>query len=151
MKKDILITVSVIILLVVVGGAFYGGMTYAKNQKNSIRNFQQGVNNLQGLGSRQLGGVGGLIMGDIISKDNNSLTLQIPNNGGSKIIFYSNTTQISKMATGTANDFSIGTSVSVSGTTNSDGSVTAQSVQIRPAGQDRLGSQNSGQWNARLQ
>jgi hypothetical protein len=143
MKKNILIIVVVIILGVVMGGSFYGGMVYGKNQKNNIRNFQQGNGNMQGFGNRQQGGVSGLIIGDIISKDDKSITVKL-RDGGSKIIFYSNITQINKMATGTADDFAIGTLVSVSGITNSDGSVTAQSVQIRPAGQAGIGLQNSG-------
>lgn len=141
MNKTSLIVVVIIVLLVVGSGAFYGGMVYGKSQNArsfSSTNFQ-GVRN----GTRTGGTVGaGFISGDIISKDNTSITLQLPNNGGSKIIFYSDATQISKFASGTSADFVTGTAVNITGTTNSDGSVIAQSVQIRPAG---LGSQNSGQ------
>ena len=144
MKKNILIIIAIIVLGIVIGGSFYCGMTYEKNQKNSARNFQQGIGNIQGLGSRQQGGAGSLITGDIISKDDKSITVKL-RDGGSKIIFYSDATQISKMAIGAVSDFAIGASISVSGTTNSDGSVTAQSVQIRPAGQAKPSLQNSGQ------
>ncbi|MCX6722432.1 MAG: DUF5666 domain-containing protein [Candidatus Staskawiczbacteria bacterium] len=125
-----------IIIIIVIGGAFYGGMIYGKSQTPRGNfpggNFQTRINRGNG---------GNFISGNIISKDNSSITLQIPNNGGSKIIFYSGTTQINKSASGTADDLATGTSVSITGTTNSDGSVTAQSIQIRPAGQARPDTQ----------
>ncbi|MCX6718314.1 MAG: DUF5666 domain-containing protein [Candidatus Staskawiczbacteria bacterium] len=122
--------IAVIIILVIVGGSFFGGMLYGKSQNSRSfagnGTFQTRIN--------RAGTGGNFISGSIISKDATSITLQLPNNTGSKIIFYSDTTQIAKSATGTANDLATGTSVSVTGTTNSDGSVTAQSIQIRPAG-----------------
>lgn len=132
MKKSALVSIIIIALLVVGGGAFYGGMVYSKSQ-NSARQF--GAANLQGFRNRTGAGGSSLTSGSVLSKDGTSITLQLPNNGGSKIIFYSGTTQINKMAAGTPDDLSAGTNVSITGTTNSDGSVTAQNIQIRPAGQ----------------
>lgn len=74
----------------------------------------------------------GFIAGEIISKDDKSLTIKSPN-GGSKIILYSSATEISKMASGTIADLSIGQTLTVSGQANQDGSFTAQLIQIRPA------------------
>jgi hypothetical protein len=132
MKKNISIVISVIVLVVVAGGSFYSGMMYGKSQspKAGINggNFQTRVNRGGANGSN-------FISGDIISKDANSVTLKLSNNTGSKIIFYSGITQINKQAVGTSDDLMAGTSVSVTGTTNTDGSITAQSIQIRPAGQ----------------
>ena len=136
MNKKSSIATAIIVLLVVGGGAFYAGMGYGKSQ-NSNPSFNAA--NFQAMRGSKTGANGGnFILGSIIAKDNNSITLQIPSNGGSKIIFYSDTTQINKPATGTANDLTTGTTVSITGTTNSDGSVTAQSIQIRPANQNRL-------------
>ena len=129
MSKKYLVT-AIVVLLVVCGGSFYGGMIYGKS-KNTRPSFAGG--NFQGAKNRS--GINGssLTFGDIISKDNNSITLKLSDNAGSKIVFYSDATQISKFDAGTASDLVKDVSVSITGTPNSDGSVTAQSIQIRPA------------------
>jgi len=131
MQKKIII-ILVIALAIIGAGAFYSGMSYEKSQAPKF-GFPGGAN-FQAMKTNRTGATGAnFISGNVISKDDVSITLQIPNNGGSKIIFYSDATQISKMASGTVADLVTDTSVSVTGTTNSDGSVTAQSIQIRPA------------------
>ena len=124
------IIIVIIALLLVGGGAFYGGMFYGKSQ-NVLPAFPGG--NFPDMGVGRTGGASGssFISGDILSKDSSSITLQLPNNNGSKIIFYSSATQIGKSTSGTADDLSTGATVSVTGTTNSDGSITAQSIQLR--------------------
>jgi hypothetical protein len=81
------------------------------------------------------------VFGTVISKDENGITVQLggPNatstNGnasGTRIVLINGSTQVTKMASGSAADLSVGTGVTVMGTANSDGSLTAQSVQIRP-------------------
>lgn len=153
MKK--LMTVVAIVAVVVGGGAFYGGMKYAEGR--SPRGFSQGnFQNLQNLspeerqqrlgelganagagfrggaggqGTRGVGG--GFVAGEILSKNNMSITIKMPD-GGSRIVFYSDSTEISKFTDGSINDLVIGKTVSVNGSSNQDGSVTAQSIQIRP-------------------
>jgi len=138
MSKKIFAVVTVVVLLIVAGGAFYGGTVYGKShpvmRQGAIKNGEIRPNIRSGAG---MPNGANFISGDIISKDANSITLKMLSNEGSKIIFYSNTTQISKMASGTTNDLATGVSVSVTGTTNSDGSVTAKSIQIRPTGQNK--------------
>jgi hypothetical protein len=130
MNKTSLIVTAIIVLIVVGGGAFYGGIAYSKSQ-NTRPSFP---GNFQGARGNRTGANGAnFVSGSIISKDATSITLQLPNNNGSKIIFYSGTTQIAKTTSGTADDLTTGTTVMVTGTTNSDGSVTAQNIQIRPA------------------
>ena len=130
MKKNSLIIILVIVAVLIGGGSFYGGMVYSKTQPRSFA----GGASFQGTrtGGRQAGS--GFISGDIVSKDETSLTIKSPD-GSSKIVFYSDATQISKFDAGSSGDLSSGQNVMVNGTTNSDGSITAQSIQLRPAGQ----------------
>jgi len=132
MNKTSKIISAIVILIAVGGGAFYLGMNYGKNQSKAAAS----SSNFSAFRAGRTGSAGGnFTSGSIIAEDSNSITLQLPGNSGSKIIFYSDATQISKFASGTSADLVNGTNVSVTGTTNSDGSITAQSIQIRPMGQ----------------
>lgn len=113
------------------GIAFYGGMKYADAKAVSQRQqrFGQAGANIGG-GFRGQGG-GGLVSGDIISKDAQSMTIKM-RDGSSKIVFYSDTTEVSKFVAGMPADLTVGKTVTIIGKTNSDGSVTATSVQLRP-------------------
>ena len=132
-KKNQTIIISIIIVLIVGTGAFYGGMVYGKSQKGNAFN----PGRLQGLnangvqrGARQ-GVNGGFVNGQIISQDDKSVTLKLLD-GGSKIIFFSDSTQITKSASGAIADLTTGENLMVNGTANADGSITAQTIQIRP-------------------
>lgn len=132
-KKIIIYIVLSILVLITI---FYAGMSYGKN-KNNISQDTKGLQNrfsqfgMMG-GKNQLGlNREGLINGEIISKDTTSITVKIFD-GGSKIIFLNTNTNISKMTTGTVNDLINNTQVSITGTTNPDGSISAKNIQIRP-------------------
>lgn len=135
MKKTV---VNIIVVAVIVGGAaFYGGMKYG--QSTVSNNFPQGgpagFQRMQqrGQGQGQFGNrdTTGFASGEIISKDDKSITVKL-RDGGSKIIFYSDATEVGKFTNGTSKDFETGKTVTVNGKGNADGSITAQSIQMRP-------------------
>ncbi len=147
MKKNIIIAVIIIIIGV---GSFYGGIKYGQKNnsaKNSVPDFQnmtaeqrqqvfqQFRGNGDTQGSRRNGAGsqnrGAFLSGEIISKDDKSVTIKL-RDGGSKIIFLSGSTSIVKTTDGTVADLETGKQVTINGKDNSDGSVTAESIQIRP-------------------
>lgn len=133
----------VVLLIVVGGGSFYGGMKYGQGKKTNLSgSAKQGFQNMTdeqrqqraqngGLG-RMGNGNGGLANGEIISKDDKSVTIKL-RDGGSKIILFSDSTKVTKNAEGTKNDLKVGENLMVSGDSNSDGSVTAKTIQLMPA------------------
>ena len=135
MKNTILV---VIVTAIIFGGAaFYGGMLYAKSTNKGLGNFRDfsganagGARPGNGAG-RGTGQNGGFASGDIISKDDKSITVKM-RDGGSKIIFLSDKTEVGKFTGGALSDLEIGKTVTITGAANSDGSITAQSIQIRP-------------------
>jgi hypothetical protein len=136
----------VIVVIIVAAGSFFAGMKYGQSKGSgnvSQRNFQNFANmtpeerqqrmqqmgaNVQGM---RVNRGNGFASGEILSKDDKSITIKLPD-GGSKIIFYSETTEVSKFVNGASSDLEVGKTVTVNGTTNSDGSITAQSIQMRP-------------------
>jgi hypothetical protein len=87
-------------------------------------------------GSR--GGIsGGFAAGEIIAKDNTSVTVKL-SDGGSKIIFFNQNTPITKSVGGSVADLKIGEQIIAQGTANQDGSLSSQSIQLRPAAPTKI-------------
>ena len=132
-KKIILIIIA---LAIIGGGAFYGGMKYgqSKNPRLSSEQRQQFLQgSIEGNLPRGTGrGVGAnFLNGEVIAKDEQSLTLKMQD-GSSKIVFFSDSTEISKTAEGSIGDVEIGKQIVVNGDQNSDGSYTAKTIQLSP-------------------
>lgn len=72
------------------------------------------------------------VNGEIISADDKSITVKLPDNS-SKIVLLTDTTIINKSAEGAKEDLKTGEKVALFGTENSDGTVTAQNIQLNPA------------------
>ncbi len=131
-KNKIIIIVGIIALVV----GFLGGMSYGKSHpsvaldQNASRG-GSGANGSGGFGGRR-GGMqsGGFVTGSVLTKDATGITVQA-RYGSSKIIFVGSSTMVAKSTTGLFDDVTIGAQVTVMGSANPDGSVNAQSIQIR--------------------
>lgn len=161
-KSSIIVSIIITAIIVgggaFYGGMKYdqnkGGVSLSNLQNMSPEQRQQAFGqfrnsaNLSGLaaGGRGAnggqGGGGGFVMGDIIGKDDpegeqalygasKSITIKLPD-GGSRIIFLSGSTEITKSTAGSDSDLQMGQQITVNGTSNQDGSVIAKSIQISP-------------------
>lgn len=131
---------GVLVTLVVAGSlGFYGGMKYAQSKAPAQGSaFSQNGGQRPQLGIGQNGGRrmgigqnGGFVGGEVLSKDDKSLTIKM-RDGSTKIVILSASTSVGKAAAGSLSDLASGQQVTVAGTANPDGSITAQQVQIRP-------------------
>ncbi|HVM91137.1 MAG TPA: hypothetical protein VMU11_04570 [Verrucomicrobiae bacterium] len=143
MKNQLIIS-CVIVAVIFGAGGFYGGMQYANSQRGAgaarfaaggAAGFQRTGG--QGGNAQFRGGQGGAFAGggasgEVLSKDDKSLTLKLAD-GGSKVVYLSASTTVSKMDTGSIDDVAQGSNVMVIGSPNADGSVTASMIQLRPA------------------
>jgi hypothetical protein len=139
-KKNI---IFIAIAVVLIGISFFAGTKFSspKNKTNGPGDFSQFGQNKMGQG-KGMQNSGGNIFGQIIARDATSITVELKspaNKGdsstygtGSKIVFYTDKTPVSKMTTGTMDDLVIGKEVNIEGTTNTDGSIIAKSISIRP-------------------
>jgi hypothetical protein len=129
-KKELYKIIGIGLIAIVI--AFWSGSAYSKSQSpagnGSRGNFAGRMGMMGGAGR----GGAGFISGDIIAKDAASITVK-GRDGSSRIVFYSGSTEVGKFVSGSSADLEVGKSVSLNGTANSDGSITAQSIQIRPA------------------
>jgi len=142
------VAMVVVALVVVGGGSFYGGIQYDKSvtvqartaartqfggNNNGGKNDQGGQGQTRGgmMGGRGQNG-GGFITGEILSKDDKSLTIKTPD-GGSTIVYFSATVNVRKANIGSLTDLSLGQQVTVNGRSSSDGSVVADTISTVPS------------------
>jgi len=131
--------------MAVAGGSFYAGLIFSQNNKSSRFDIQGlGNSNMPPNTSFNRQTNSNSNAGEIISKDENTITIKL-NNGGSKIIMLSESTQINKFSQGTAEDLEIGKNILAQGTNNSDGSITAKTIQITPIIKEAQEMQNPEQ------
>jgi len=136
----------VIALVVVGGGAFYSGMQYQSSKDAAsltAGGSAQGGAAAAGGAARRAGAAGarggaaganaGFVTGSVLSTDNQGLTVQM-RDGSSKVVFVTPTTKVEKTVDGAIGDIAAQANVSITGSANADGSVTATVIQIRPAG-----------------
>ncbi len=136
MKNSIVI--AVILSIIVGAGAFFAGMKYQQGKQPSFaRQGGQGRTNAgQSQGNRTAFRP---ISGEIINADEKSVTVKLQD-GSSKIVLLTEKTALNKAAEASKTDLKVGEKVAVFGQENSDGSVTAQNIQLNPT-QGRLNNQ----------
>jgi hypothetical protein len=137
-NKYILPTVFLVIGLV---GGFGGGYYFKTYQQSKLRsNFQSGTGMGQrftpngtnrGTGQQNRGAFGGGVEGEIISKDDKSITVKMPD-GSTRIVLFSDTTAYSDFKEAKKSDLKEGLRIAVFGSSNTDGSLTAQRIQLNP-------------------
>jgi flagellar basal body-associated protein FliL len=129
-NKNIIITI--LLLIIVAGGAFFAGIKYQQKKIPSFAGqFANGQNLRSGNGQTRTGNAFRPVNGEIISADDKSITVKLQD-GSSKIVLLSDSTQINKADTATKADLKVGETVAVFGSDNSDGSITAQNIQLNP-------------------
>jgi hypothetical protein len=133
-SKELIIS-GIIIAVLFGGGGFFAGAKYQQTKRGSFFG-PAGMGNTNGNriseGQNMPAGFrGGATSGEIISSDEKSITVKLTD-GSSKIIFWDDKTQINKASEGTKDDLKVGEKLTVFGTDNSDGSVTAQNIQLNP-------------------
>lgn len=130
MKKYTVHIVWLVVALIALGGGYFWGKTAAVTTRtgrfagaygSSTRSFAGGAS-------------GGLVAGQIVSFGNDSMTIQLAN-GNSEVVIYSSSTPVTEPTTVSPNVLQVGANVMVGGTTNSDGSVTAETIQVRAGNQ----------------
>jgi len=127
MKNNSMI-ITIVLAAVFALGGFFAGMQYQKSQRITI-----GAGQFAGRfgAGRGAGANGTALRGQIISADNGSITVKLAD-GSSKIILFSNSTNVTEATSAGTQALQNGKQVMVFGTSNSDGSVTAQSIQLNP-------------------
>lgn len=133
MKNKIII--AVLITAAAVGGAgFFGGIKYQENKGSDLtQEFAQGEKSEkmgQKMGLTAEGGEYKPVNGTIIDKDENTITVEMAD-GSSKIIVFSDSTVFNETQEAAKEDLEVGKNITAFGTENSDGSVTANNVQLK--------------------
>ncbi|MCL5733754.1 MAG: hypothetical protein M1334_03845, partial [Patescibacteria group bacterium] len=118
MKKIQVIIIAIVVALVFGVAGYFIGSTYGNKSNLSGGQAYQSQN-----GQRVIfrgGANSGVASGQIVSFDDKSITVK-SSNGGSAVIFYSTSTEISKMATSSVSDLANNENITVIGSQNSDG------------------------------
>ncbi len=128
--KNNLIAIIIVVVLIVGAGAFFAGMKYQKNQQPTRQSGSSQGTRGNGQGGANRSGFRP-VSGEIIASDDKSITVKLQD-GSSKIVLVGDSTTINKSDQAAKSDLKQGEKVAVFGMENSDGSVTAQNIQLNP-------------------
>jgi len=148
MRKLFLACAAIIIL----AGAFIGGIYYNKtsgagvsaqaagNPQSAFGNFQRGQRlNTNGQAPARTSASENMIRGEILSADKDSITVKTESNG-SKIVMLSGGTQITETTSVDPKNLTEGKTVMITGATNDDGTISANTISIREINMPSTGS-----------
>lgn len=130
-KNKTVIGTGVITLIIGIGIGYAGAGALARS---TAPQFARGNFTAGSPGGAMRGGSangGGFLSGTIVKEGQNTMTLNT-RDGSSHVVFITPDTNVSKSVDGTIADVSVGSTVIISGTINSDGSVSANLIQMRP-------------------
>jgi hypothetical protein len=131
MNKTLIIT-AVVALVVGLGVGYEGANLLHPATTQTARGSFSGTGSFARTGGTAGASGNGLLSGTVAAKDSGSITLNT-RDGSSHVVLITPDTTVSKSVSGSQSDVSVGSTIIVTGTTNSDGSVSASSIQLRPA------------------
>ncbi|MGB8648318.1 MAG: hypothetical protein WCF84_23990 [Anaerolineae bacterium] len=143
MNRITKIIVGVVLAIILAGSSFYGGILYARGPGRTTQasgrfaGAPNGNNGQNGTGAPGQGGLGqgrgGGLFGQVVQAGDGVLVIS-DNNGAQTKILVTDTTLIEKNASVKLTDIAQGETVIVSGAQAADGTYTARSIQVAPAG-----------------
>lgn len=134
MTKNNLIIAVVLICFVAGALGFFSGMQYQKSKRQGpFTNFKQGnlpenIRPNEKIATGKLASLGP-VSGEIIDFNEQTLTLKARDNS-SVIVVFSDSTKISRLSEGSTTDLKVGETITVTGSENSGGTVTAENIFI---------------------
>jgi hypothetical protein len=148
MNRGVKIVLGVLLVVAIAGGSFYGGMVYGGSQAQPefpMLGDAEGMPGGRGQFGAFPGGQPGTGRGEITSAQGGSLfgeiqsiangEMVIVDQSGEQVqIHVTDTTLIQKQADVTLADLQEGDTVIISGSRGDDGSITARTLQVSPAG-----------------
>ena len=130
--------IQIILVAVIVSGlAFFAGIKYQQSKTPAFRQMMDRNGTRPGINQTGIRPINGTIL----SIDEQSLTVELPD-GSTKIVFIGTNTKINKASPIEFVNLNKGDSVNLFGTQNSDGSITAQTISAGEFGQFRPDQNN---------
>ena len=141
-KYKLHIVWAIVVVIALIGGFFWGKASVPAMTRGGFA----GAGTFSSSTRSRFGGGagGGLTVGQITAVSPESITLQLAN-GNSEVVLYSSSTAVTQPTAVSAANLAVGTNVMVAGTSNSDGSVTATTIQVRPTSTTGGGTGTAGQ------
>ena len=131
--KPAQIIIMAVAILIIAGGAFWGGMAYQKSRQPTTLSRSGGPQG-GGFGGGQFNGANRPTFGQVSSINSTDMVVASRFGGNVTVQLDSNPTVTDGSGnSASVSDIQTGDTVIVQGSKNSDGSITAQSIRINPS------------------